>query len=414
MTLSTGRPVPRVAAASSLKAARTDRRRTALLTIWLVWAVTRLAVLAGIVLIGRTAWQEVAEYRRWSETMLAGGFPVGDATWQYPPGAALVMLLPRLLPLSAYIPAFIFIAMAVDGVVTLALIRAGESTRSLAPAWIWTAALPLLLSLPYARYDIFPTCCAVLALLLMQRRPSAAGAVLGLGISLKIWPALALAAAPVKTWRTAALAGAGLCVTVALLLRDSLSFLSSQVGRGLEYESIGGSALLAAKHLGYSGHIELRYGSYEMLGPYVTALSDASLAASVLALCWLGLWRLRARNRARNNTLPTADAAFTAALLFVTTSRVISPQYFIWLLGLAAVCTVSRTSTQRPAIALVLASLPFTTLEFPIFVNEVLAGRALVVAVLLVRNLLLVLATVSSCRRLWRHGGGVPAAAAPN
>ncbi len=47
------------------------------------------------------------------------------------------------------------------------------------------------------------------------------------------------------------------------------------------------------------------------------------------------LWRLLAR-RFEEHTL--ADAAFVAVLMFTTTSRVISPQYLVWLVGLAAVC----------------------------------------------------------------------------
>ena len=398
--LRTDRPVSSSAATASPEDSqrRVNRQLAALA---LAWMVTRLAVLIGIVVAGHTAWQEVGEYRRWSVGMLAGSFPSGDAAWQYPPGAALVMLLPRVIPLAVYVQVFILIAVVVDGVITLALVRAGESTRSLTPAWIWTAGLPVLLGLPYVRYDIFPTSCAVLALLLIRRRPTVAGAVLGLGISLKLWPGLALIAAPIRTWRSAAAACAGLCLTVAALLRNAFSFLQSQTGRGLEYESIGGSVLLAAKHFGYTGHIEKRYGSYEIVGPWVAVLSDVLLAAIVIALCWLGLWRLRARH----TPLPAADAAFTAALLFVTASRVISPQYFIWLLGLAAVCIASRTTTQRPSVILVIASLPLTILEFPIFVGEVLSGRAPIVVILLLRNLMLVVATVWSCRRLWTHAG---------
>jgi hypothetical protein len=48
------------------------------------------------------------------------------------------------------------------------------------------------------------------------------------------------------------------------------------------------------------------------------------------------------------------DAALAAVLLFTATSRVISPQYLIWLIGLAAVCLTVRRTTQRPVAALLL------------------------------------------------------------
>ncbi|QNP74121.1 DUF2029 domain-containing protein [Streptomyces roseirectus] len=377
---------------------RSGRRLTAL---GLFWIVTRLTAVVGILLSGQNAWQEVAGYQHWADTMLTGTFPTADTTWQYPPGSALIMLLPYLSPLGTYVQIFILMTVVVDGLVTLALIRTGPATRPLAPAWIWTAGIPVLFGLPYTRYDIFPTACAVLALLLVHRRPTAAGVIAGTGISLKAWPALLLIAAPGRTWRSALAVAAGVCLTAAALLHNALGFLTSQAGRGVEYESVGGSLLLAARHLGYTGHIEKRYGSYEIVGPHVAAVADASLAASALAACWLIRWR----RRTRGSAAPAADAALTATLLFVVTSRVISPQYLIWLLGLVAVCAASRTTTQRPVIVLVLACLPLTALEFPIFVNQALAGQAPVIAILLLRNLLLVTAALWSCHRLRTHPG---------
>lgn len=207
------------------------------------------------------------------------------------------------------------------------------------------------------------------------------------------------------------LTAAGLCLALALALPHAFSFLSSQSGRGLEYESVGGSMLLAAQHFGYTGRVEFRYGSYEMVGPWVSVMCQVSLAASVLAAGWLVWWRLRART-----TTPStpADAAFAAVLLFVVTSRVISPQYLIWLLGLAAVCLVSRSTVQRPAAALVIAALPLTALEFPIFVNQGLAGHPAIVTVLLLRNLLLLLAASWSCARLWKACPPSTATVAPS
>ena len=51
------------------------------------------------------------------------------------------------------------------------------------------------------------------------------------------------------------------------------------------------------------------------------------------------------RGPVRPSTL--ADAAFTAVLLFTTTSRVISPQYLLWLVGLGAVAWSSAAARWR-------------------------------------------------------------------
>ncbi|MBD0693283.1 hypothetical protein BG452_40840 [Streptomyces sp. CBMA123] len=42
------------------------------------------------------------------------------------------------------------------------------------------------------------------------------------------------------------------------------------------------------------------------------------------------------------------DAALCALLIFVVTSRVISPQYLVWLVGVAAVCLTVRRPRPAP------------------------------------------------------------------
>ena len=124
-----------------------------------------------------------------------------------------------------------------------------------------------------------------------------------------------------------------------------------------------------------------------------------------LAFGWLLLWRLWAR-RFAPHTL--ADAAFVAVLMFTTTSRVISPQYLVWLVGLAAVCLCFRGSPMRLPAGLVLAACLATVLEFPVWFAHVVASDALGVTLLFVRNGLLVAATVLAARALWRSTTGRP------
>ncbi|MBC3839506.1 hypothetical protein GXW82_02650 [Streptacidiphilus sp. 4-A2] len=104
----------------------------------------------------------------------------------------------------------------------------------------------------------------------------------------------------------------------------------------------------------------------------------------------------------------TADAAYTSMLVFVTTSRVISPQYFIWLLGLAATCLVFSTTSQRvPALAMLPLTV-ITTLDYPVSFGQILNGEPAAVMVVVVRNLGLLWVTVHSARCLWRSTRAVP------
>ena len=152
----------------------------------------------------------------------------------------------------------------------------------------------------------------------------------------------------------------------------------------------------------------LNYGSVEFVGPYVPLISTAALMLTGLGFCWLLLWRLRG-TRFTADTM--RDAAFAAVLLFTTTSRVISPQYMLWLVGLAAVCLVSRTSRMTLPALLVLAATGVTVLEFPVWFAHVVASDPVGMLLLVVRNGLLVGASLLACRALWRETVSAPGAA---
>jgi hypothetical protein len=84
------------------------------------------------------------------------------------------------------------------------------------------------------------------------------------------------------------------------------------------------------------------------------------------------------------------------------TSRVISPQYLVWLLGLAAVCLTSRRTGQRPVAALILAATVLSTVIYPVLYAEVTHSTWTGCTLLLLRNGLLVAASALSFARLWR------------
>ncbi|GGQ59505.1 hypothetical protein GCM10010195_13910 [Kitasatospora griseola] len=150
---------------------------------------------------------------------------------------------------------------------------------------------------------------------------------------------------------------------------------------------------------GWPGRVEQHYGSMEFLGPYVHRASQLSLLLTVAAFGWLLLWRLRAR---RWTAATPYDAALSAVLLFTLTSRVISPQYLIWLIGLAAVCLSVRGTCQRPVALLLIPVVALTSVDFPLFFDAAVAGGWRPTAVIVARNVLLLAAGLWSAGRLWR------------
>ncbi|MER5769087.1 glycosyltransferase 87 family protein [Streptomyces sp. NPDC001985] len=367
-----------------------------------VWTVTRLGMLA-LLLIDRLGDSGVAGevhrlYRSWYGQLVHGAFPLGDVTWQYPPGAAVVFLSPAALPWLTYFQAFVVVVLLADAVVTAALARAGTQG-----AWLWVCALPLLLNLPLARYDVPVTAVAVLALLALRGRPHLGGALAGIGALIKVWPLLTVLGTPRgrttrAVWGSAAASAAVLMAVLLTGFSHPLDFLRQQGARGVQIESLGGTALLLARRWGWPGEVAFQYGAFEFTGPYVTSMARLSLALSLGALCWLVLWRIRAR---RWNPATPYDAAFAAVLLFTVTSRVISPQYMIWLLGLAAVCLTSRHTTQRLVALLMVPAAVLSALVFPLLYDDVIDGTPVGCLLMVLRNGLLLVAAVLSCRRLW-------------
>ncbi|MFD5556524.1 glycosyltransferase 87 family protein [Streptomyces sp. NPDC127068] len=351
-------------------------------------------------------------YARWAGQLSEGSFPVGDPLWQYPPGAGPVLLAPHLVPWLSYFEAFVALTLLADATVTAALVRAGTRPgRSPDGARLWLFGLPLLLHLPLARYDVQVTAFAVLGLLALARSPRTGGACAALGAAVKGWPVLALLGTPPgpdtrRAWTTAAATGGALLVLLAVTFRNPLGFLHEQGARGVQIESLGGTLLGFARQAGWPGTVRYRYGAMEFVGPYVDAVSAASLALTAAAALLLVVWRLRARHWTPATGF---DAALCAVLLFTVTSRVISPQYLVWLLGLAAVCLTSRRTGQRPVAALVLAATALSTVIYPVLYAEVTHSTWTGCTLLLLRNGLLVAATALSFARLWRGTGAAAA-----
>ncbi|MCX4880233.1 MULTISPECIES: glycosyltransferase family 87 protein [unclassified Streptomyces] len=370
------------------------------------WGLTRLVLLLFVfkvfVFPGPDVTTDVSViYQGWYETLRHGTFPLDDVTWQYPPAAALAILSPALLGFLEYTKAFFVLAFLADLVVLSLLGYAGlRPGRTLRGAWVWVVGVPLLGPTVYARYDVMVTAVAVAGLLAGARHPRVMGALVGFGAMLKVWPALLLLGARKRgAWAWAAASAAALAAAFAVSMPGAFAFLTFQRNRGTEVESLGALVIHVARQFGWDGQVLLNYGSIEFLGPWVTVISSAALFLTGVAFGWLLLWRLMA-TRFLPNTL--ADAAFTAVLMFTVTSRVISPQYMVWLVGTAAVCLCFRSSRMGLPVGLVVAAAFVTVLEFPVWFQHVVMSDTLGVTLLVVRNGLLVVAALLAAVELWQ------------
>ncbi|WP_258053445.1 glycosyltransferase family 87 protein [Streptomyces sp. Ru72] len=349
--------------------------------------------------------EEVALYHKWLEVFQSGSFPVGDETWQYPPGMSLALLAPVLLPVLTYQHAFYVTAFLVDAAVFAALWRTGRQPgRSMMGAWVWTIGVPLLGSMPYARLDMTVTGICVAALLWLPTRPRVGGALVGVGATMKLWPVLVLlGVGPGGTMRTVWARALGAAVALTLMLAAVLpgawSFLSGQRARGLQIESFGALPFHVARHFGWPGQVELAYGAMQFTGPYAELVAYALPALSVFALGGLVLLRWHLPRSFFTGAAPSV-LGLAAVLVCIFTSRVFSPQFMLWAVGLLAVGTTWRSSGLRTTARLVLAACGFTLVIYPFTYFDVMASTWSAIITLAVRDALLVTAAVHLLRTL--------------
>ncbi|MFI9574292.1 glycosyltransferase 87 family protein [Microbispora rosea] len=389
------------------------RRRPPWLLL-LVWAATRgMLLLVATQTIptghGEAFRNDVTLYRRWSEILMEGEFPAGDEKWQYPPFAAVPLLAPRLLPLGYHV-AFFLLAALCDLVILLLLWRFSNSRRGggRTGPWAWTVGAALLGPVLVSRYDLMVTLVAVLALT-ASANPAVRGSLIGVGLLVKVWPVALLAG--LRRWRelltasglTLVVAVAG-CGVAALLMPHALDFLTAQEKRGLQIESLAATPFALARALGWwDGYTTYRHGAMEAVGGGVGVATTLSLVATPVALALIGLWWLRAAPSPRSYY----DAALTTVLFLVATSRVLSPQYLVWVIGIAAVILSVRRDrsgpTQRPAALLVMVAALLTGIMYPwVELDYSWRGALPGTLVLVLRNLVFLAAAVTSYVQLWR------------
>lgn len=346
--------------------------------VWLaVWLATRALIVAevGFWATAHPRFQDVNNYADWSHFLTSHhAFPGGEA-WQYPPGAGLLMLIPRLVSVG-YGEAFVGLMLLVDfaGLVLLARLarRSGNDTG----VWVWLLAMPLLGTFAALRFDLVPTVIAIAALLVIHRRPGWFGALAGLGAAIKLWPVLLL----FGEWSRPRLLRAVLAAaaTVALVFAvsaiafgDPAGFLSHGGERGLQEEAVATIPWQLEQIVSGDPYPRaIRFGAWEVATPtadsVATLLRWLTLAALAAAAAW---WWLRARAiRAGRGDLAddavSRDFVFTVVLLVVVTSPVLSTQYMVWMLGLAAVVLSAGTARLRRPAWIVVGATALSTATF--------------------------------------------------
>lgn len=362
---------------------------------WLLWALTRSFLIA--IILGWIPWAEqvhdLAIYADWAAQSLSHGqFPT-DQMWQYPPLAGPVFLLGAALPGERL--GFVLLFLAFDAAIMAMAVR--QALRSGLPRGrrLWALVPVVVGPLLLARFDVVPTAFAV-ASVILAGKPAASGVAAAIGTWLKVWPALMVAGLRRRDIGRgiagAMAASLVIIVVLALSTRDPMSFLVGQRDRGLQIESVAALPFLLAKMLGAPVEVVYRYGAHEIEAPGAAAVAHACTIATLALLALVAVQRLRGRLE----HLPAPDVGLAVVLFTVVTSRVFSGQYFIWLLGLAAVGLAHPASRMGLTTKLLIGAGLATHLVYPWLYSALLAANPVAVLVQTARVLLTVLAAGSA------------------
>jgi Glycosyltransferase family 87 len=363
--------------------------RTATRSVWrpspealvasLVFVLSAVAITVTWERLG-DAVTDIALYQTYGERLAGGLVPYRDFGFEYPPGALPAIVLPALVTGTVHAYRIAFVAeLALVGVVAVLLLDAvlrrlelPRRERILSLAVV--ALAPLLLGgVILTRFDLVPAAVVLAALALaVAGRRRAAALVVGVGAAVKLYPALLLPPLAIDAWRRGgrrelaivlglAVAPVALAYIAFFALAPDgvLDSLGRQIGRPLQIESVGAGLLLALHQafgmgLGWTSGS----GSQNLTGTGAGVL--AALQGVVQVVAVVLVWVAYARGPSTAERLVRYGAASVVA--FVALSKVLSPQFLVWLVLLVPLVGGPR---RRTALALTAVACALTAVWFP-------------------------------------------------
>ncbi len=338
----------------------------------LTWILTRAYMLAQIGLwddVNGAEYEDVKSYESWSNTLAVDHVLPNEETWQYPPGAAFLFLIPRLGPLDFKLT-FVILMLVFDLIGFLLVMRLADRERRDTGVWVWLLGMPVMGATLLLRFDIVPTVIAIAALAVIHRRPTWFGVLAGLGATIKVWPAFVLfgewdRSRLLRSAVAAALAALAVFALAWIVFGDQNGFFTNQNDRGLQIEAVAAAPWQLREVItGEPLPIAQRYGTSEIDGQAGDAVATLLGVAAILVLLAAAWWWWLRDRAIRNGRKDLADEVlardfvFTLVLLFLVTSRVLSPQFMVWMVGLVAVVLCARgTRLERPAWLVLVAML---------------------------------------------------------
>lgn len=399
-----GDGIPVLQCGSMVGVSRTRPLRFANLV--LLWAVVKLISIYAFV-TRPNEYSDTYYYFLQCQKAAESGGGLAAMVPEYPTPAAALLMTPWWLGMQdydSYRTGFVAIVVLFDLLFVLLLIARTSTLGVLA----WIVLETLAGRLVLLRFDLIPAVLAgVAVLLLLQHRQHHASPVVAVGTAVKVWPIVLLPlmlgdkANRVKSLVAFAVTGVlAVAASVAAAGWPRLfTPLSYQSDRGLQIEAVAATVPMLARITDPAYSIFYsKFNAFEIAGPSIELwLRVATISSIVGALAFVVLlvrWFRTGASRVAGAYLALFEIA-----VFMTTSRALSPQYFLWLAAPAVVMLgvawrhPERYDPWRPTVAfLLLGVLLALTIEvYPIRYDDILyKNLAAPMYILAVRNLMLI------------------------
>ena len=361
---------------------------------------------------------DVDLYNFWAKGLVKGIFPIDDSMWQYPPLAGVVFAIPQWLFGNA-LTGFIVFMIFIDLLILITLLMTGlnrfkfnssaTSLHGLSGAWFWVLWPILMGPLALTRFDVVPTLFALLALIALSNkkvRPFLSGFLLSIGALVKLWPMLLLVVYPKKVIKKVSTSFVSTSVMVILFMSTWSvgfnNFFNNQTSRGLQVESIAATPFVLAKLFGANVEYPFRYGSLEVQAAFANEIGF--LLNLFTLIVFIILFILNYQNKLNNLNL--FDKALVIVMISIALSRVFSPQFWVWLGGLAALALINKETKLKKVIVLLSISAFLTQLLYPGQYVQLLSGEFFATLLQLTRVTLFVWALALGTKLLFKPTNG--------
>lgn len=387
------------------------------------WSASRYVLFLFITLVlpypeGKWLKGDVDLYNFWAKGLVKGIFPIDDSMWQYPPLAGVVFAIPQWLFGNA-LTGFIVFMIVIDLLILITLLIAGlnrfkfnsssVSLNGLSGSWFWVLWPILMGPLALTRFDVVPTLFALLALIALSNkkiRPYLSGFLLGIGALVKLWPMLLFVVYPKKVMMKVSASFVTTLVLVVLFMSTwsvgFTNFLNNQTSRGLQVESIAATPFVLAKLFGANVEYPFRFGSLEVQAAFATEIGF--LLNLFTLIVFIVLFVLNYQNKLNNLNL--FDKALVIVMISIALSRVFSPQFWVWIGGLAALALINKETKLKKVIVLLSISAFLTQLLYPGQYVQLLSGEFFATLLQISRVTLFVWALVLGTKLLLKPTSG--------